>query len=172
MMMKTIVMLSFACALTAAAQALDATTTELLKSAGATQAAVKAPYGQGINSLALGYNDAGTIVAGVAVKNIKSYSKSDAIVMLVPTNGSYEVAHASLASIEEFRGKSKDKAKEALAEIETKSFADEKEARALVDTASGATRYKKAIYIGSSHLSTSIVKEIEAKPSWTKTKLQ
>ncbi len=52
-----------------------------------------------------------------------------------------------------------------------KVFKDEKEARSLVDAFSGATQYKKAIYVSYAVMASKVIEELAASPDWPRVEL-
>ncbi len=140
----------------------------LLRGAGAAAYAVKTPYGGGVDAVYLGYAQDGAPVVGVALRDTKTYAQARAIVAVIPADGKYKISAAEIPTLSEFHGKSQDLARAALKDITGKVFADEAEAKGLLDGVTGATQYLKAIYVSYSLMATRVIAELRAKPAWAR----
>jgi hypothetical protein len=140
----------------------------LLREGGATSYSEKAPYGGGIEAMYLGYDASGAPVIGVATRQTKTYRESLAVVSVTVADGAFRIAAAVIPEIGQFHGKSQDYAREALRDIAGRILANEAAARGLVDTVTGATQYRQAIYVSCSLMAARIIREIQARPDWPK----
>jgi hypothetical protein len=166
MLTVLIVTAAFATSIIAADDKLPAEVAKLLKDSGATSFSHKASYGSGIDDMYLGFDKDSKLVVGIAKKMTKTYKEALTIVAVVPDNGKFKVSAAEIPDIESFHGKSKDLTKEGLKVITGKVYADEKEARGMVDGVTGATKYLEALYVGYSVMSSRVIREMSAKPDW------
>jgi len=138
----------------------------LLKAAGAVTVARKNPYGGGIDSMHIGFGADGKAVVGVALRQTKSYAEAVAIVAVSPDAEGFVIKAAEIPDIGTFHGKSQTYAQDALKDIAGRSLKDSKEARGMVDAVSGATKYKKAIYVSYSLMASKVIDELSALPEW------
>jgi len=138
----------------------------LLRDGGAVSYADKVPYGGGIAAMYLGYDASGAPVVGVATRQTKTYRESLAVVSVAAAEGGFRIAAAEIPEIGQFHGKSQDYARETLRDIAGRTLADEAAARGLVDTVTGATKYRQAIYVSYSLMASRIIREMQAKPDW------
>jgi hypothetical protein len=139
---------------------------KLLRQGGAVSYAEKVPYGGGVAAMYLGYDASGAPVVGVATRQTKTYRESLVVVSVVAADGAFRIAAAEIPEIGQFHGKSQDYARETLRDIAGKTLADEAAARGLVDTVTGATQYRQAIYVSCSLIASRIIREMQAKPDW------
>jgi len=146
---------------------------ELLGKAGAVSVAGKEDAKPGLKGLYLGYDAAGKVIAGLAIRETATYKKSDAVLVVTPTaDGKYTLSTAAITDLETFHGKSKDLAAGALADVTGKVIVDAAGARGLVDAVSGATKYLEAIYISYSVMASAVIEAMANPPAgWEPTPL-
>lgn len=133
---------------------------------GAVQYAVNEKYGGGIDRMYLGYDGDGAIVAGVAVRETKTYKTVHTIAVVVPAENGYRVAAAEVPDLSKIPGKANDYVNEALADITGKIFDSTDTARGWVDAVSGATKYYKSIYVSYSLMASKLIEEMTRPPDW------
>lgn len=150
---------------------IDKEVARLLKSTGAVTVARKNPYGEGIDSMHIGFGADGKPVVGVAVRKTKTYSEAMAIVAVSPAEKGYVIKAAEIPEIGTFSEKAQPKVQDALKDIASRSFEDGKAARGMVDAVSGATRYYKAIYISYSLMASKVIDQLSTPPDWTRESL-
>jgi len=148
---------------------LDEHAKRLLQEAGAVSYAHKTPYAAGIDSLALGYNADGAVVAGVAARKTKTYKSTTLYLTVVPVDGQFQIRSALIPDLAEFHGKSQSLAQETLTDLKGKTVPDAQAARKLVDGVTGATTYRRAIYVSGSAIAAALIRELQAKPDWLRT---
>lgn len=139
---------------------------KLLKEAGSATYSQKESYGGGIESMYLGFDKDSKPVIGIATRNTKTYKESMTLVAVVPHEGKFQIKTASIPDIESFHGKSKDLTMNALKDITGKVFSDENDARGMMDSITGATKYLEAIYLSCSIMASKVIKEMNDKPAW------
>ena len=144
----------------------------LLKASGAVSYAHKTPYAEGIESVYIGFGKDDKPVAGLAVRNTKTYKQAMAIVVVTQVDGSYKIAAAEIPDVGTFHGKSQTLTKDALKDITGKVFKNEAEARGLVDSVTGATQYLKALYVSYALMASKVIVELSATPDWPRTTIQ
>jgi hypothetical protein len=144
----------------------------LLRTAGCVSYAHKDAYGKGIDTLTLGYGKDDKPLLGVAARMTKTYKAANALVAVTPKDGAFAVSVARIPDVETFHGKSLTLTKDALKDISSKSFKNEKEARGLVDAVTGATQYYKAIYVSYALMTSKVIEEMTNNPAWPRTTLQ
>lgn len=149
----------------------DANAVRLLKEAGAVSYSHKADYGSGIDSMYLGYDKDNKAIVGVAFRETKTYKKALTIVSVTLADGKYKVAAAEIPDVATFHGKSQTLTRDALKDVAGKVFEDEKATRGLVDGITGATKYREAIYVSFSLMTSSVIKELKANPAWPRLSL-
>lgn len=144
----------------------------LLRTSGCVAYAHKEAYGGGIDSLTIGYGKDDKPRLGVAARMTKTYKAANALVAVSPKDGAFAVTAATIPDVEKFHGKSLTLTKDALKDISSKSFKNEKEARGLVDAVTGATQYYKAIYVSYALMTSKVIEELTNNPAWPRTTLQ
>ena len=148
------------------AQAIEPEWVEQLAEAGAVTYAANEEYGQGIDAMVLGYDAEGQVVAGLAVRETKTYRKAPMVVLVTKQDGLFTITSASTPELKFFAGKSRDYVSEALKNIEGRSFFKADEARGLVDAVSGATAQHKAIYVSYGLMVNRLITEMDQGVNW------
>lgn len=155
-----------AASVSSAQDAVEQSVLNLIKSSSAKSFSLKDSYGSGIDKLYLGYDENNTPVAGVAVRQTKTYKDVTTVVLVSTKDGGYVISAAEVPDMEKLPGKSADYVKQALQDISGKTLADETAARGLVDAVTGATPQYKAIYVSYSLMSMKVIEELKANPAW------
>lgn len=144
----------------------------LLKASGAVSYAHKEKYGSGVDTMAIGFDNDGNPVVGVATRATKTYAEALAVIAVTPENGTYKIVAAEMPEIGTFHGRSQTLAKDALKDITGRVIKDTREARGLVDAVTGATKYYKAIYVSYALMASKVIEEFAAAPNWPRTPIQ
>lgn len=146
--------------------AVEAEWLALLSGSGAVEYAENSDYGKGIDAMVLGYDATGKIVAGMAVRDTKTYRKAPMVVLVTENDGVFTITSASTPELKFFAGKSKDYVQEALNDIQGRNYFKADEARELVDAVSGATAQRKAIYVSYGLMVNRIITEMTKGVDW------
>ncbi|MBN2302698.1 MAG: hypothetical protein JXN60_09300 [Lentisphaerae bacterium] len=144
----------------------------LLVKSGAVSYAQKKPYGAGIVSMTIGYDEDSKPVIAVAVRETKTYKRAMVIVAVTRDKDGYKITAAEIPDVGTFHGKSQSLARDALKDITGKVFKNKKEALGLADAVTGATKYYRAIYVSYALMASRAIEEMSASPDWPRRPMQ
>lgn len=161
-----LIMAFISCTSAVSANEYAPTVIQLLKDSGAVEMAANDSYGSGLEAMYIGFDGAGKPTAAVAVRETKTYKKITTIVSVVPTQDGYKIQSATSPNIAKLPGESKNLVQEALTKIEGTALTDAANARSLVDSVTGATKYYKAVYISYSLMVGKAIEELGNNPDW------
>ncbi|NCD33671.1 MAG: hypothetical protein EOL87_09695 [Spartobacteria bacterium] len=142
-------------------QALD-----LLRQVNCVSYAEKSPYGAGIDHLWLGYDEGNKPIAGVAVRQTRTYKDVNTLVLVAREANGFTIKAAEVPDLDKLPGKAKTLVEKALVDISNKTFASANTPRGLVDSVTGATKYYQAVYVSFGLMASKIISELDADPDW------
>ena len=163
---KTIAIVSIATLLCLCGLAQAQTPQDLLKQAGAVSYSMNESYGAGIKAMYLGYDAAGKPIAGAALRSTKSYKQINTLIAVARKGGRYAIQNAEVTNMSKLPKRPQELTNEALADIRGTEFKDAADAKSLVDSVTGATKYYKAIYVSYSLMASKIIGEMNKNPDW------
>jgi hypothetical protein len=129
----------------------------------------KTGYSPSVSDVYLGYNSAGQVVSGAAMRSIKSYSTVNGLVAVTKKDGQWVISTASIPDIARIKDPAKQqKVLQAVRDFSGSEVKDSAGNLQEVDAVTGATRYQENIYLYFNLLARTVVEEIEKNPDWPK----
>lgn len=136
-----------------------------LAGAGAVTYAHRPKYSDAIDDLLLGYDAAGTPMAGAALREFKTYEKVTAMMVVQAQDGTFVVRSAEIPDITLIKDAAKrQKVTGAIGSVTGKTVRDAAGKDITVDAVTGATRYQKRIYSTFNLMARAIITEIGRNP--------
>ncbi len=145
-----------------------AATAAVLKAfAGAAAYSHRSGFSDSIPDLFLAYDQAGTPVAGAALRSFKTYELVTSLVVVRKEGGKYTITEAAIPDIAKVKDvKKQEKVLSAIRGSSGHVVKDETGKWAKVDAVTGATRYQQRIYASFDMMAKKIVEQMDANPSW------
>jgi hypothetical protein len=129
----------------------------------------KTGYSPSVSDVYLGYDSAGKVVSGAAMRSIKSYSIVNGLVAVTKKDGQWVITSATIPDIALIKNDEKQqKVLNAIKDFSGSTVKDDEGNLQKVDTVTGATRYQENIYLYFNLLAKTVVEEIEKNPGWPK----
>ena len=126
----------------------------------------KTPYSPAAQTLMLGYDADKNVKAGIALRAFKTYEWVTALVMVEEQQGKYVITHAEIPDIDRIaNAKKRKKVLDVLGHFKGKTL-DAGSNGKTVDAMTGATRYRKRIYLYVDKMGEALLQEMKSNPTW------
>jgi hypothetical protein len=128
----------------------------------------KEGYSESVSDVYLGYDAAGKVVSGAAMRAF--YRNLTGLVAVTQKDGQWVISNASIPNIASLKGAGKQKKMtDIIKNFPGSTVKDSSGALQQVDAVTGATRYSESVYSSFNLLARTAVEEIEKNPDWQKT---